>query len=116
MRVTPVLTPAGAAEDAALAAATEDEDVALEAATDDEDVAPEVATDDEDVALEAATEDEDAALEEATEEATKALPADVLAAAELAAPTLALLAPAAGVPDAPIVKSYKSMIVRTDHD
>ena len=109
------MTPAGAAEDAALAAATEDEDVALEAATDDEDDALEAATDDEDVALEAATEDEDAALE-ATEEATKALPADVLAAAELAAPTLALLAPAAGVPDAPIVKSYKPMIVSTNHD
>ena len=45
----------------------------------------------------------DAAELDATEEA---LPED--AAAALLAPTLALLAPGAGVPDAPIVKSWQS--------
>ena len=56
----------------------------------------------------------DAAELDATEVATKALLED--AAAALLAPTLALLAPGAGVPDAPIVKSYQSpMIMSTSH-
>lgn len=102
--MTPVVTPAGAAEDAELAVAEAEED-----ATADEEAAP-------------------VELLEATGEATNALPEGVLDAAAaldeaetlaevealdeadadadaLVAPTSALLAPAAGVPDAPIVKS-----------
>lgn len=96
------MTPAGAAEDAELAVAEAEED-----ATADEEAAP-------------------VELLEATGEATNALPEGVLDAAAaldeaetlaevealdeadadaLVAPTSALLAPAAGVPDAPIVKS-----------